>query len=408
MVLTIADRAARLKPSASIAAKAMVAKLQADGHAIIDLTIGEPDLPTPDHIIDAALAAMKAGDTHYTASAGTPALRRAVANLYATQRGIPCSASNVAVGCGAKQLIFEAFAATLNAGDEVIVPAPYWVSYPDLARLHDGVPVVVGCDADVSFKLTPQALEAAITPRTRWLVLNSPNNPSGAVYTQGELSAIAEILRRNEHVWVMTDEIYEHLCYDAVRAPGLIEVAPDLFDRSLIINGVSKAYAMTGWRVGYAVGPQALVDVMVKMLSQSTTCASSVSQAAAVAALEGDQACVGEACNVYRLRRDRMTQILSDAPGLRFSIPRGAFYLYVSVADLIGRTTPAGKTLESDVDVSLYLLEHAKVAVLDGSAYGLSPYLRLSFAASMEAVEAGSHAIVAACHALAPRTAVHS
>lgn len=400
MSLQIADRALALKPSASIAAKKMVSDLQAAGHKIIDFTIGEPDIPTPAHIIDAALAAMRTGDTHYTASAGTPALRSAIAQTYCREKSLPCKPENVAVGCGAKQIIYEGFASTLNEGDEVIVPAPYWVSYPDLARLYGGCPVIVPCGENAGFKLTPSALAHAITPKTKWLVLNTPNNPSGAVYSTQELRDIGEVLRQNPHVWVMTDEIYEYLCYDGARAPSLIEVCPFLFERALIINGMSKAYAMTGWRVGYAVGPKALIDVIVKMLSQSTTCASSVGQAAAVEALTGDQACVAQATDMYRSRRDRMTEILRDAPGLRYTSPAGAFYLYVSVADLIGRKTPAGQDLKTDLDVSLYFLEHAKVAVLDGAAYGLSPYLRLSFAASMQAVEDGSQAIVAACKAL--------
>jgi aspartate aminotransferase len=406
MSLVISERALALKPSASIAAKKLVTELQASGRSVIDLTIGEPDLPTPSHIAEAAYAASRAGDTHYTASAGTPALRRAIAETLSRDKGIACTAENVVVGCGAKQLIFEAFSATLNDGDEVIVPAPYWVSYPDIASLHGGKPVIVTCGADIGFKLTPGALAAAITPRTRWLVLNSPNNPTGATYTREEFVALSEVLRDHPHVWVMTDEIYEHLFYEGERAPGMIEAAPFLFERALIINGLSKAYAMTGWRVGYAAGPKVLIDVMTKMLSQSTTCASSVSQAAAVAALTGDQSCVREATAIYRKRRDRMVALLSAAPGLEVPVPAGAFYLYVGVSGLVGRRTPAGKRIETDLDVSLYLLEQAQVAVLDGGAYGLSPYLRLSFAASMEAVEAGSRAIVAACEALlAPEVA---
>ena len=399
-LLTISDRAATMKPSASIAAKKIVADLQAAGHQIVDLTIGEPDIATPAHIIDGAIAAMRGGQTHYTASAGEPALRRAIAAAIEQEKGLACGPDNIVVGCGAKQLIFEAFAATLNPGDEVIIPAPYWVSYPDIAFLHGGRPVIVRCGQDAAFKLTPAMLEAAITPRTRWLVLNSPNNPTGAVYSREELGKIAEVLHRHPHVWVMTDEIYEHLCYDGARAPSLVEVAPFLFERALIINGTSKAYAMTGWRIGYAAGPKPLIDVIVKMIGQNTTCASSVGQAAALVALTGDQACVGEAAAMYRARRDRMLAILADAPGLDLYSPSGAFYLYVGVSDLLGRTTPAGKLIETDLDFSLYLLEEAKVAVLDGGAYGLSPFLRVSFAASPAAVEAGSRAIVAACKAL--------
>ena len=400
MTLLISDRAAALKPSASIAAKAIVLNLQAQGLKIIDLTIGEPDIATPAHIVDGALAAIRAGETHYTASAGTLALRRAIAEVVGQQKGLDYAPENVVVGSGAKQIIFEAFSATLNAGDEVIIPAPYWVSYPDIVSLHAGCPVIVACGKDVEFKLTPEQLEAAITPRTRWLVVNSPNNPTGAVYSRQELVELAEVLRRHPHVWVMTDEIYEHICFDGSRALSLVEVGPFLKDRALIINGMSKAYAMTGWRVGYAVGPKALIDVIVKMIGQSTTCASSVGQAAALVALTGDQACVSEAAAMYRSRRDRMIEILSQVDGLELTTPSGAFYLYVGVAAFLGKKTPAGKEIASDLDLSLYLLEEAKVAVLDGAAYGLSPYLRLSFAAPMAAVEAGSNAIVAACRAL--------
>lgn len=400
MSFGISEKALALKPSASIAAKQMVSDLQAAGHRIIDLTIGEPDIATPAWITDAAFAAARAGDTHYTASAGTPALRRAIAGKLRHDRGLPFEPENIAVGCGAKQLIFEVFAATLNPGDEVIVPAPYWVSYPDVARLHGGTPVIVPCGPETGFKQTPEALEAAIGARTRWLVLNSPNNPSGAVYSEEELRGLGAVLARHPHVCVLTDEIYEHLFYEGDRAPSLLEAVPSLFDRTVVINGLSKAYAMTGWRVGYAAGPRSVIDVVVKMLSQSTTCASSVSQAAALAALTGDQSCVQNARDLYRARRDRMLELLAQAPGLELSAPAGAFYLYVGVAELIGHRTPKGRVLSTDLDVSLYLVDHAKVAVLDGGAYGLSPYLRLSFAASPDAVEAGSRAIVDACKAL--------
>ncbi|ARR55147.1 aspartate aminotransferase [Rhizorhabdus wittichii DC-6] len=402
MTFMISDRAAALKPSASIAAKKIVQELQAAGRQVVDLTIGEPDIATPAHIVEGALEAMRAGETHYTPSAGTPALRNAIAETIRRDKGLACGPENVVVGCGAKQLIFEAFSATLNPGDEVIVPAPFWVSYPDIAGLHGGRPVIVACDREVGFKLTPSALEAVITPRTRWFVLNSPNNPTGAVYSREELLGIAEVLRRHPHVWVMTDEIYEHLCYDGARAPGLVEVAPSLFARAFLINGTSKAYAMTGWRIGYAVGPQPLIDAVVKMIGQSTTCASSVSQAAALIALTGEQRCVADAVTMYRARRDRMLAILSEEPALDLTTPSGAFYLYVGVSGLLGSRTPAGSVIETDLDLSLYLLEQANVAVLDGGAYGLSPYLRLSFAASMEAVEAGSRAIVEACRVLLP------
>lgn len=404
MSVILAERVARLKPSASLAAKQMVADLAAAGRRVIDLTIGEPDLDTPAHIVAAAIVAMRGGETHYTSTPGTPALRAAIIEKLRRDSGVTVKAENVTVGSGAKQLIFEAFAATVEEGVEVIVPAPYWVSYPDMVAVQGGTPVIVACPEADGFKLTPAALEAAITDKTRWVVLNSPNNPTGAMYSRAEIAALCDVLRRHPQVFVMTDEIYEHIAYDGHEAVTPMAVAPDLADRMLMINGVSKAYAMTGWRVGYAVGPRDLIAAMAKLISQSTTCASSVSQAAAAVALSGDQSCVREATAIFRARRDRMVEILSQAPGMRVSAPDGAFYLYPSVEGLIGLRTPAGKVLETDVDVAFYLLEAANVAVLDGTAYGLSPYLRLSFGTSMEEVEAGAKAIVEACRALAPQT----
>ncbi|PZQ45607.1 MAG: aspartate transaminase [Rhodovulum sulfidophilum] len=406
MSMILAERVARLRPSASLAAKQMVAELNADGRRVIDLTIGEPDLDTPAHVVEAAIAAMRGGDTHYTSTPGTPALRAAIIAKLRRDGGVTAKAENITVGSGAKQLIFEAFAATVEEGVEVIVPAPYWVSYPDMVAVQGGTPVIVACPEADGFKLTPAALEAAITERTRWVVLNSPNNPTGAMYSRAEIAALCDVLRRHPRVWVMTDEIYEHIAYDGREAVTPMAVAPDLAGRMLMINGVSKAYAMTGWRVGYAVGPTDLIAAMAKLISQSTTCASSISQAAAAAALAGDQACVRAATAIFRARRDRMVEILSRAPGLRVAAPAGAFYLYPSVEGLIGRRTPSGKVLATDVDVAFYLLKAANVAVLDGAAYGLSPYLRLSFGGAMEEVEAGATAIVAACEALFAHEAV--
>jgi aspartate aminotransferase len=400
MSVKLAERVTNLKPSASIAAKKRVTELQAAGREIIDFTLGEPDLDTPSDIVDAAIIAMRSGDTHYTATTGTPALRAAICAKLTRENGLRYSPENVVVGCGAKQLIFEAFAATLSHGDEVIVPAPYWVSYPDIVKLNDGNPVIVACGENIGFKLTPDALEAAITPRTRWVILNSPNNPTGAVYSRDEMKDLTDVLARHPHVWVMTDDIYEHLVYDGHQQVNPVFVDPSLIERTLIVNGLSKAYAMTGWRVGYAVGPKDLVDAIAKLLGQSTTCASSVSQAAAVAALNGDQSGVRKAAALYRERRDRMIELLDGTPGLRTTRPAGAFYLYPSVAGLIGRNTPAGQTLKTDLDVSLYLLDAANVAVLDGAAYGLSPYLRLSFATSLQAIEEGCARIRKACEAL--------
>jgi aspartate aminotransferase len=401
MAMKLAERVVQLKPSASIVARQRVLELQAAGETIIDLTIGEPDLDTPAHIMDAAMSAMKAGDTHYTVPLGTPALRKAIIAKLQRDNGLDYALNEVIVGVGAKQLIYEAFAATLDEGDEVIVPAPYWVSYPDIASIHAGTPVIVDCAEEDGFRLTAGALASAITERTKWLVLNSPNNPTGAVYSRADLDALAEVLRKAPHVWVMTDEIYEHLTYDGVTAMSLAEAAPDLKDRILIVNGVSKAYAMTGWRIGYAAGPAELIGAMGKLIGQSTSCASSVSQAAAAEALSADQACVVAATEIFRQRRDRMFEILDGTPGLTVRKPDGAFYFYPSVAGLIGKTTPGGVVLKSDLDVSLYLLEAAHVAVLDGGAYGMSPYLRMSFGGAMADIEAGCHAIRKACEALA-------
>ncbi|MBV9982402.1 aminotransferase class I/II-fold pyridoxal phosphate-dependent enzyme [Bradyrhizobium sp.] len=400
MPLRLAERVARMKPSASIAAKHKVTELLAAGRQVVDFTIGEPDLETPPHIIEAALAAMRRGDTHYTLTAGTPSLREAVCRKLERDSGLTYSPEEVVVGCGAKQLIFEAFAATLNKGDEVIIPAPYWVSYPDIVGVNDGTPVVVECNENTGFKLTPAALEAALTPKTRWLILNSPNNPTGAVYSRDELSALAQVLRRHPDVWLMTDEIYEHLVYDEVKTVNPVQVDPALKTRTLVINGLSKAHAMTGWRVGYAAGPKEAVSAIAKLLGQSTSCASSISQAAAVAALEGDQSHVGEAAAIYKRRRNRMIELLNGTPGLRISAPAGAFYLYPSVGGLIGRRASSGQTLRTDLDVTDYLLDQANVAVMDGSAYGLSPYLRLSFATSLSAIEIGCAQIRRACEAL--------
>ena len=395
----LAERALAIKPSPSMAAKNRVDQLRAEGRDIVDFTVGEPDFDTPAHIVDGAVAAIRAGQTRYTAAAGTKALLKAVQGKFERENALSFGLDQLIVGVGAKQLIFTAFAASVQAGDEVIVPAPFWVSYPDMVLANEGKPVIVVCDEAQGFKLTPQTLEAAITPRTKWLVLNSPSNPTGAVYSAQELRALAEVLKRHPQVAVLTDEIYEHLCYGETPMASLAQVAPELADRVLTINGVSKAYAMTGWRVGYAGGPQPLIRAMSTLISQNTSCVSAVSQAAAVVALTSDQSGVGEARDIYRARRDRVVELLDAIPGIRCATPDGAFYVYPSVAGLIGRQTPQGKTLDTDLDVVMYLLD-AGVAVLDGGAYGLSPYLRLSFATSMDQIETGCDRIAQACAAL--------
>ena len=301
------------------------------------------------------------------------------------------------MGNGAKHVIYNAFAATLNEGDEVIVPAPYWVSYPDMVALHGGTPVVVPCSAAEGFKLTPRALEAAIGERTRWLVLNTPNNPTGAVYTRDELAALGAVLERHPRVWLMTDEIYEHFVYGGATHVSPLNVMPGLAERTLVINGVSKAYAMTGWRIGYAAGPRELMKVLALLATQTMTCASAMSQAAAVAALDGDQACVRSAAALFQSRRDLMIRRLQATDGIACQSPAGAFYVFANVQGLLGKRRPdTGAVLQSDVDVSAYLLDRASVATIDGQSYGMSPYLRLSFATSTEQIERGCQALRAA------------
>ena len=400
MSITLSERVTRLKPSASIAAKAIVNELRAQGRKIVDFTIGEPDLDTPPAIVSAAIEALRAGDTHYTASNGIPALRRAISAKLARENGLSFSAEEIVVGLGAKQLIFETFAATLDPGAEVIVPAPFWVSYPDIVRLNGGTPVIVPCAAATGFKLTAAALEAAIGARTRWLVLCAPSNPTGALYERAELAALAEVLLRHPQVAVLTDDIYEHLVYDGARTLSILEVEPALAGRVVVVNGLSKAYAMTGWRIGYAAGPAPVMAAITKLIGQSTTCPCSFAQTAAVAALEGDQSPVREMVEIYRRRRDLMHARLSQIPGLRCDKPQGAFYIYLDVSGLIGRKTPDGSPLHSDRDVSLYLLRAAGVAVMDGESYGLSPYLRLSFATSEDTIDEGCALIAQACAAL--------
>ncbi|WP_323039421.1 aminotransferase class I/II-fold pyridoxal phosphate-dependent enzyme [Gemmobacter sp.] len=400
MSIPLSDRVTLLKPSASIAAKAIVNELRAQGRKIIDFTIGEPDLDTPPAIVDAAIAALRAGDTHYTASNGTAELRAAIAAKFRRENGLVFGPDEIVVGLGAKQLIFETFAATLNDGDEVIVPAPFWVSYPDIVRLNGGTPVILPCPAETGFKLTPAALAAAITPRTRWLILCAPSNPTGAIYSTAELAALAAVLLDHPQVAVLTDDIYEHLVYDGARADTILRADPRLAGRVVLINGMSKAYAMTGWRIGYAAGPAPLMAAITKLIGQSTTCPCSFAQTAAVAALNGDQQPVRDMVAIYQRRRDLMHARLSAIPGLRCDLPAGAFYIYPDVSALIGRTTPDGSVLQDDRDVALYFLRAAGVAVMDGASYGMSPYLRLSFATAEPTIDEGCALIAQACAAL--------
>jgi aspartate aminotransferase len=398
--IPLSARVGRIKPSPSMVARLRAQELKAQGRDIIDLTTGEPDFDTPAHIREATTAAMAAGETRYAPVNGTLRLRKAIIAKFARENGVTYAADEIVVGSGAKQVIFNALAATIGEGDEVIVPAPYWVSYPDMVLACDGTPVIVACGENAGFKLTAETLEAAITPRTRWLILNTPSNPTGAFYSADEMTALTEVLKRHPHVALMTDDIYEHIRFDGSEPVCPVAIAPELRERTLLVNGVSKTYAMTGFRIGYGAGPKALVNAINVIQSQTTSGAASMCMAAAAAALEGDQSFVGEARSAYRQRRDRAVELLDAIDGMSCRKPDGAFYVYPSCTGLIGRRRPDGRVLQSDLDVALYLLEEAGVAVLDGSAYGLSPYLRLSIATSLGAIEEASARIKTACDAL--------
>ena len=392
----IASRVQRIKTSPSSAAADRAAELRRQGRTIINLAIGEPDFPTPVHIRRAAAEAMERGETRYTQTAGTLALRSAIADKLREENGLAYDPKHIIVTCGAKHAIFNALAVTVQSGDEVLIPAPYWVSYPDMVLACEGLPVVLPCTETNGFKLTAATLEAAITPRTRWLLLNSPSNPTGASYSSEDLRALADVLLRHPHVLVLTDDIYEHVRFDNASNPHIVAVEPALHDRAVVVNGMSKTYAMTGWRIGYAAGPADLIAAMDTLQSQSTSCASSIGQAAALAALQGDQSGIAEAVATYRGRRDRGLALLNAIPGLSCVAPGGAFYLFVNCAGVIGKQTPDGKRIASDADFVLYLLESAGVVLVAGSAYGASPYFRMSIATGIEVIEEGCRKIAGA------------
>jgi len=396
-----ASRVTRIKSSPSVAAAARVRELKAEGRRILDLTVGEPDFDTPQHIKDAAIAAIGRGETKYTSVTGTPELQKAVLLTLQRKTGLQYTPAEITIGGGGKQVIFTAFMATLDQGDEVVIPAPYWVSYPDMVLANEGTPVIVSCGEDTGFKLTPAALAGALTERTKWVILNTPSNPTGAVYSREELAGLAAVLQDHPSVYVLTDEIYDEIRFGEETITSLVAVAPELKDRVLVTNGVSKAYAMTGWRLGYAGGPAPLVAAINKLQSQMSSCPSSISQAAAAAALTGDQAFVRESVDVYRERRDAAIAGLNAVKGLQCTTPDGAFYAYVNCAGVIGKTTPDGKRITDDEDFTLYLLEAASVAVIQGSAYGLSPYFRISYATGLPVIEESIAAIEKAVTALA-------
>ena len=397
----IAPRVRRIKPSPSTAAADRANALRREGRRIVNLVVGEPDFDTPPEIRAAAARAIEAGATRYTQNAGTPELREAIAAKLLRENGLDYSPADIIVTSGAKSAIYSLLAATLEAGDEVIVPAPYWVSYTDMTLANDGTPVTIACPESQGFKLTPAQLEAAITPATRWLMINSPSNPTGATYTEAEYRALADVLLRHPHVLVMTDDIYEHIRFDGKKTVHLLAVAPELRDRTCAVNGVSKTYAMTGWRIGWVAGPRDIIQALDTLLSQSTGNCCAASQAAAAAALNGDQGFVAESVAIYKQRRDRTAQRINAIPGLSCAMPDGAFYLYVNCAGLLGRRTPEGKVIETDSDVVMYLLDHAGVAVVSGVAYGLSPYFRLSIATSIETLMDGVDRMAEAVAALA-------
>lgn len=380
-------RASQIKMSPSMSVSMAAQALRARGETVIDLSLGEPDFDTPPHVIEAAIAAMRGGVTRYTGPAGTQALRTAIAGKFKRENELDYAADEIAVANGAKQIIFNAFLATLEPGDEVIVPAPYWVSYTDIALLHGGVPRIVTCGVEAGFKMSPAQLQAALTNRTRWLFLNSPSNPTGAVYSRAEFEALGAVLRRHPRVIILSDEIYEHIVAAEGRFVSFADACPDLRDRTLLVNGVSKAYAMTGWRLGYAAGPKPLIAALNKMQSQSTTCPSSISQAAAAAALDGPQSFVIEANAEYTARGKLVTDGLNAIAGLKTASPMGAFYAFPECSAFIGRRSPDGRTITSDTDLATYLLNHGKVATVPGAAFGLEPYLRLSFATSRETLQ---------------------
>ena len=396
----LSDRLGRIEPSPTMAVTARAAELKAAGHDVIGLGAGEPDFDTPEPVKDAAIAAIRAGYTKYTRVDGALDLKEAVRDKFRRDNGLDYALDEIIVGAGGKQILFNAILASVDRGDEVIIPRPYWVSYPDMTRLAGGVPVFVDSSAETGFLMTPEALEAAIGPRSKWVILNSPSNPSGAAYTADRLRALAATIERHPHVRVMADDIYEKIVYDGFVFSTIAQVAPALKERTLTVNGVSKSYAMTGWRIGFAGGPEELIRSMATIQSQSTTNAASISQAAAVEALNGDQNFLAARNAAFRKRRDRVVALLNGVPGLSCNVPNGAFYVYPGCAGVIGRRTPEGETIATSEDYARYLLESVGVAVVHGAAFGLDPYFRVSYATSDEALEEACARIRRATEAL--------
>ncbi|MGR3269351.1 pyridoxal phosphate-dependent aminotransferase [Thalassococcus profundi] len=391
---------ARVKPSPTVAITQTARELKEAGQDVIGLAAGEPDFDTPEHIKDAAIAAIHAGKTKYTAPDGIPELKRAICDKFRRENGLSYTPPQVSVSTGGKQVLYNALMATLNPGDEVIIPAPYWVSYPDMVLLAGGTPVIVETTLEDGFRITPEALEAAITPKTKWFLFNSPSNPTGAGYTRAQLGALTDVLLRHDHVWVMSDDMYEHLAYDDFTFCTPAEVEPKLYERTLTVNGVSKAYAMTGWRIGYAAGPEPLIAAMRKIQSQSTTNPCSISQWAAVEALNGPQDFLAERCAAFKARRNLVADMLNAAPGISCPVPEGAFYVYPSVAGCLGKTSAGGARIDTDEDFATALLAETGVAVVFGAAFGLSPYFRISYATSDDVLHEACSRIVRFCEGL--------
>ncbi|GGB25939.1 aminotransferase [Sphingomonas metalli] len=390
----------RISPSPTLAVTARVTELKRAGVDVIGLGAGEPDFDTPDFVKDAAIKAIRDGQTKYTVVDGTQALKEAIVAKFARDNSLTYTTGQVSVNVGGKHTLFNALVATVEAGDEVVIPAPYWVSYPDVVQFAGGTPVIVKAGPDQNYKLSPEALEAAITPRTKWVILNSPSNPTGAAYTADELKALGEVLARHPQVWIFADDMYEHIVYDGFRFATIAEVCPELYERTLTVNGCSKAYAMTGWRIGFAGGASWLIKAMAKLQSQSTSNPCSIAQAAAVAALSGDQSFLAERNAAFRTRRDLVVDALNAIPGITCPRPEGAFYVYPSIAGLIGKTTPKGATIGDDEAFVTYLLDEARVAAVQGAAFGLSPAMRISYATSNALLTEACNRIAEACAAL--------
>ncbi|HKR16450.1 pyridoxal phosphate-dependent aminotransferase [Rhizorhapis sp.] len=390
----------RIQPSATLAMTGRVNELKRAGIDVIGLSAGEPDFDTPDFVKDAAIAAIRAGQTKYTTVDGTAELKEAIAAKFRRDNGLDYALAQVSVNSGGKHTLFNALVATIDFGDEVVIPAPYWVSYPDIVNFAGGTPVFVAAGAAQNYKITPEQLDAAITPKTKWVLLNSPSNPTGAAYSAAELKALGEVLLRHPHVYVLTDDMYEHVWYAETPFATIAQVCPDLYDRTLTVNGCSKAYAMTGWRIGYAGGPAWLIKAMSALQSQSTSNPCSISQAAAVAALNGPQDFLEERNVAFKRRRDMVVAMLNDAPGLACPLPEGAFYVYPDASGVIGKTTPKGVKIATDEDLINYFLDDYRVAAVHGEAFGLAPAFRISYATSEEVLKKACTLIQEACAAL--------